>query len=187
MPCNCIMTFRYEQTSKPPISSPITEHSSEQNRSISNSYKPSFTHHNAIMWLLLVFQVPIFQEVSPPKLCAYFTPLKKLQIAVPSLHINISKHLLPRRMKISWLILFSAGLVSRWVNFVHWIYATDRKFNPLQTPLRQTMPSDFNPLAYTDVCETAGLARSINTQPAVRRNSETNPISQHNRGMYWSQ
>jgi len=27
----------------------------------------------------------------------------------------------------------------------------------------------FNPLAYTDVCETPGLARSINTQPAVRR------------------
>ena len=45
----------------------------------------------------------------------------------------------------------------------------------------------FNPLAYTDVPETAGLARSINTQPAVRRNSETNPTSQHNRGMYWSQ
>ena len=44
--------------------------------------------------------------------------------------------------------------------------------------------SPFNPLAYTDVPETAGLARSINTQPAVRRNSETNPTSQHNRGMY---
>jgi len=42
----------------------------------------------------------------------------------------------------------------------------------------------INPLAYTDVCETAGLARSINTQRAVRRNSETNPTSQHNRGMY---
>ena len=42
----------------------------------------------------------------------------------------------------------------------------------------------FNPLAYADVPETAGLARSINTQPAVRRNSETNPTSQHNRGMY---
>jgi len=42
----------------------------------------------------------------------------------------------------------------------------------------------LNPLAYTDVCETAGLARSINTQPAVRRNSETNPTSQHNRGIY---
>ena len=42
----------------------------------------------------------------------------------------------------------------------------------------------FNPLAYTDVSETAGLASSINTQPAVRRNSETNPTSQHNRGMY---
>ena len=42
----------------------------------------------------------------------------------------------------------------------------------------------FNPLAYTDVCEMAGLARSINTQPAVRRNSETNPTSQYNRGMY---
>ena len=41
-----------------------------------------------------------------------------------------------------------------------------------------------NPLAYTDVPETAGLARSINTQPAVRRNSETNTTSQHNRGMY---
>jgi len=37
---------------------------------------------------------------------------------------------------------------------------------------------------YTDVCETDVLARSINTQPAVRRNSETNPTSQHNRGMY---
>ena len=45
----------------------------------------------------------------------------------------------------------------------------------------------FNPLAYTAACEAAGLARSINTQPAVRRNSETNPTSQHNRGMYWSQ
>ena len=42
----------------------------------------------------------------------------------------------------------------------------------------------INPMAYTDICETAGLARSINTQPAVRRNSETNPTSQHNRGMY---
>ena len=41
----------------------------------------------------------------------------------------------------------------------------------------------FNPLAYTVVRETAGLTRSINTQPAVRRNSETNPTSQHNRGM----
>ena len=29
--------------------------------------------------------------------------------------------------------------------------------------------SKLNPLAYTDVRETAGLARSINTQPAVRR------------------
>jgi len=45
----------------------------------------------------------------------------------------------------------------------------------------------LNPLAYTDVPETAGLARSINTQPAVRRNSETNSTSQHKRGMYWSQ
>jgi len=44
--------------------------------------------------------------------------------------------------------------------------------------------SDINPLAYTDVPETAGLARSINTQPAVKRNSETNPTSQHDRGMY---
>jgi len=43
-----------------------------------------------------------------------------------------------------------------------------------------------NPLAYTDVCETAGLARSINTQLAVRHNSETNPTPQHNRGMHWS-
>jgi len=42
----------------------------------------------------------------------------------------------------------------------------------------------FNPLAYTDVSETAGLASSINTQPAVRCNSETNSTSQHNRGMY---
>ena len=41
----------------------------------------------------------------------------------------------------------------------------------------------LNPLAYTAACEAAGLARSINTQPAVRRNSETNPTSQHNRGM----
>jgi hypothetical protein len=38
----------------------------------------------------------------------------------------------------------------------------------------------INPLAYTAACEAAGLARSINTQPAVRRNSETNPTSQHN-------
>jgi len=37
-------------------------------------------------------------------------------IAVPSLHINIFKQLLLRRMKISCIILFSAGLVSRWVN-----------------------------------------------------------------------
>jgi len=42
----------------------------------------------------------------------------------------------------------------------------------------------INPLAYTAACEAAGLARSINTQPAVRQNSETNPASQHNRGMY---
>ena len=42
----------------------------------------------------------------------------------------------------------------------------------------------FNPLAYTAACEADRLARSINTQPAVRRNSETNPTSQHNRGMY---
>ena len=42
----------------------------------------------------------------------------------------------------------------------------------------------LNPLAYTDIPETAGLTRSINTQPAVRRNSETNPTSQHKRGMY---
>ena len=53
--------------------------------------------------------------------------------------------------------------------------------------IRTKTQSLFNPLAYTDVPETAGLARSINTQPAVRRNSETNPTSQHNRGMYWSQ
>ena len=45
----------------------------------------------------------------------------------------------------------------------------------------------INPLAYTAACEAAGLARSINAQPAVRRNSETNPTSQHNRGVYWSQ
>jgi hypothetical protein len=42
----------------------------------------------------------------------------------------------------------------------------------------------INPLAYADIPETAGLARSINTQQAVRRNSETNPTSQHSRGMY---
>jgi len=42
----------------------------------------------------------------------------------------------------------------------------------------------FNPLAYTAAFEVAGLVRSINTQLAVRRNSETNPTSQHNRGMY---
>ena len=42
----------------------------------------------------------------------------------------------------------------------------------------------INPLAYTAACEAAGLARSINTQPAARQNSETNPTSQHNRGMY---
>jgi hypothetical protein len=29
--------------------------------------------------------------------------------------------------------------------------------------------NDVNPLAHTDVCEMPGLARSINTQPAVRR------------------
>ena len=38
----------------------------------------------------------------------------------------------------------------------------------------------FNPLAYTVVRETAGLARSINTQPAVRRNSDQpNITAQH--------
>jgi len=42
----------------------------------------------------------------------------------------------------------------------------------------------LNPLAYTAACEAAGLTRSINIQPAVRQNSETNPTSQHNRGMY---
>jgi len=41
----------------------------------------------------------------------------------------------------------------------------------------------FNPLAYTDIPETVGLARSINTQLAVKHNSETNPTSQHNRGI----
>ena len=54
----------------------------------------------------------------------------------------------------------------------------------LVLPKTNLLASFFNPLAYTDVPETAGLARSINTQPAVRRNSETNPTSQHNRGMY---
>ena len=52
------------------------------------------------------------------------------------------------------------------------------------TPVLYIGRTVLNPLAYTDVPETAGLARSINTQPAVRRNSETNPTSQHNRGMY---
>jgi len=53
--------------------------------------------------------------------------------------------------------------------------------------LTRALADMINPLAYTDVPETAGLTRSINTQPAVRRNSETNPTSQHNRGMYWRQ
>ena len=52
---------------------------------------------------------------------------------------------------------------------------------------RYLCPILLNPLAYTAACEAAGFARSINTQPAVRRNSETNPTSQHNRGMYLSQ
>jgi len=42
----------------------------------------------------------------------------------------------------------------------------------------------INPLAYTAACEAVGLAGSINTQPAVRQNSETNPTSQHNRDVY---
>ena len=54
-------------------------------------------------------------------------------------------------------------------------------------PVYRLGESFLNPLAYTDFSETAGLASSINTQPAVRRNSVTNPTSQHNRGMYWSQ
>ena len=45
-------------------------------------------------------------------------------------------------------------------------------------------PEVINRLAYTAACEAAGLARSINAQPAVRRNSEVNPTSQHDRGMY---
>jgi len=53
-----------------------------------------------------------------------------------------------------------------------------------RTPVLYIGRTVLNPLAYTDVPETAGLARSINTQPAVRRISETNPTSQHNRGMY---
>ena len=44
------------------------------------STPPSFTHHIVITGSLLVFQLPIFQEVSPPKVHAYFTPLSKLQI-----------------------------------------------------------------------------------------------------------
>ena len=52
------------------------------------------------------------------------------------------------------------------------------------TPILYIGRSVLNPLAYTDVSETAGLASSISTQPAVRRNSETNPTSQHNRGIY---
>jgi len=68
-----------------------------------------------------------------------------------------------------WILIESCGIYGNFLN------------------CRSYIQSAFNPLAYTDVCETAGLARSINTQPAVRRNSETNPTSQHNRGMYWSQ
>jgi len=59
---------------------------------------------------------------------------------------------------------------------------------PLIDPLKHNSyymcSTCFNPLAYTDVSEMAGLASSINTQPAVRRHSETNPTSQYNRGMY---
>jgi len=65
---------------------------------------------------------------------------------------------------------------------------------PLPSPLKSSQYKitqkfdkgliSFNPLAYTDVSETARLARSINTQPAVKGNSETNPTSQHNRGIY---
>ena len=33
----------------------------------------------------------------------------------------------------------------------------------------QNLVIDINPLAYTDGCQTAGLSRSIFTQPAVRR------------------
>ena len=62
----------------------------------------------------------------------------------------------------------------------HIVFTTLRSF----TQITDSNKLDFNPLAYTHVPETAGLARSINTQPAVRRNSETNPTSQHNRGMY---
>jgi len=52
------------------------------------------------------------------------------------------------------------------------------------TPVLYIGRKVLNPLAYTDVSEMAGFASSINTQPAVRRNSETNPTSQHNRDMY---
>jgi len=57
-------------------------------------------------------------------------------------------------------------------------------YTPRQLRKLPVLTPNLNPLAYTDVPETAGLARSTNTQPAVRRNSETNPTSQHNRGMY---
>ena len=49
------------------------------------------------------------------------------------------------------------------VNFSYYIVSTELNILSLSgTPV-------FNPLAYTDVCETPGLTRSINTQPAVRR------------------
>ena len=59
-----------------------------------------------------------------------------------------------------------------------------KAYNAVQVDKYVSDTFPINPLAYTAACEAAGLARSINTQPAVRRNSETNPTSQHNRGMY---
>ena len=39
----------------------------------------------------------------------------------------------------------------------------------------------------TSLRRPGSLGPLIHSQPAVRRNSETNPTSQHNRGVYWSQ
>ena len=71
-------------------------------------------------------------------------------------------------------------------NFHTWmrLFAQEHFIDSVTTEVSRLIAvPELNPLAYTDVPETARLARSINTQPAVRRNSETNPTSQHNRGM----
>jgi len=71
--------------------------------------------------------------------------------------------------------------MQQFYKFINWRFVS---LNMFRAPPRPSSGAYncINPLAYTAACEAVGLARSINAQPAVRRNSETNPTSQHNRG-----